>query len=162
MLCRFEFTTFLLGRLSPEFVAVLSFSGGATNVRCMEGADSTESLQGRADFFFCTKLQNYLFANKTPFLLQILWVRPVVYLPALISQGEIPLCLCFADNHLISFHSIHIFISIHCFRHFAHHHNVWSYFYYLLHENKILAIFFIVEAHAAMDLNPTLWQIIQI
>ena len=81
-----------------------------------------------------------LFANKTSFLLQILWVRPVVYLPALISQGEIPLCLCFADNHLISFHSIHIFraiISIHCFRHFAHHHNVWSYFYYLLHENKI-------------------------
>ena len=51
MLCRFEFTTFLLGRLSPEFVAVLSFSGGATNVRCMEGADSSESLQGRADFF---------------------------------------------------------------------------------------------------------------
>ena len=113
---------------------------GATNVRCMEGADSSESLQGRADFFFCTKLQNYLFANKTPFLLQILWVRPVVYLPALISQGEIPLCLCFADNHLISFHSIHIFraiISIHCFRHFVHHHNVWSYFYCLLHENKI-------------------------
>lgn len=51
MLCRFEFTAFLLCRLSPEFVAVLSFSGGGTNVGCMEVADSAESVQGSPDFF---------------------------------------------------------------------------------------------------------------
>ena len=51
MLCRFEFTAFLLCRLSPEFVAVLSFSSGGTNVGCMEVADSAESVQGSPDFF---------------------------------------------------------------------------------------------------------------
>ena len=101
MLCRFEFTAFLLCRLSPEFVAVLSFSGGGTNVRCMEVADSAESLQGRA------RISSQ---NSPGFLLQILEANPGgLFACTDLLGGDTFLCVYASHTtDFISFHFIRL------------------------------------------------------
>ena len=88
MLCRFEFTAFLLCRLSPEFVAVLSFSGGGTNVGCMEVPQSQ--------------------FKEAPISSPNIGSKPggLFACTDLLMGEEIPLCLCFAYNWLY-------FISLH-------------------------------------------------